>query len=283
MLDSFYTAIKAIRRTRWSPGASPRTVTPRGGERTRPLVFYRDLFCLRGRKNLNRARCPGEGPVRCARPQPDHPRRWAATERDPSRRRSERGPGRGQGGASGRRARPHDQAPRATPALGDRVLVGEQPPVDEEPAPNPAKQARRIEESLYLYWKGGASVAIHAADRGTGTRYFTGGPASTEDGTPKPALTAFRFPFVAERLSGARMRAWDGLRRRQACRAPLGRWRMADDQEAQREAEAVFNTGSGQGPGEAARSRRCRSEPGLAPARDTTPLTRVRVALRRTA
>ena len=28
------------------------------------------------------------------------------------------------------------------------------------------------------------------------------------DGTPKPALTAFRFPFVAERLSGARTRAW---------------------------------------------------------------------------
>ena len=53
------------------------------------------------------------------------------------------------------------------------------PPVDEEPAPNPQKQARRIEESLYLYWKGGASVAIMLQIRDSETPTSPGGPAFT--------------------------------------------------------------------------------------------------------
>ncbi len=75
--------------------------------------------------------------------------------------------------------------------------------------------------------------------------YFTGGTGLYfMDGTPKPALTAFRFPFVAERLSGARTRAWG--------RAPVagkllierrsggGEWRTIKRLNVKR--EAVFNT-----------------------------------------
>ena len=86
MLDSFYTAIKAIApsNTVVTGGLAPYGDPP-GGERTRPLVFYRDLLCLRGRKKLKPRALPREAPVRRARPPPDHPPRWAETERDPSR------------------------------------------------------------------------------------------------------------------------------------------------------------------------------------------------------
>ena len=63
----------------------------------------------------------------------------------------------------------------------------------------PAVQARYIAESLYLFWKAGAEVAINLKIRdgdssselpGTGLYYL--------NGKPKPAARAFSFPFVAD-------------------------------------------------------------------------------------
>jgi hypothetical protein len=73
-------------------------------------------------------------------------------------------------------------------------------------------QARWIEQTFYLYWKAGASVAINfeiqdvadLADVHAGLQsgvYFL-------DGRPKPSLTAFRFPFVTERVNRSTLRAW---------------------------------------------------------------------------
>ena len=75
-----------------------------------------------------------------------------------------------------------------------------------------AVQARWIEQSLYLFWKAGASAAINFQIRDSWERtdahaglqsgvYFT-------NGQPKPSLTAFRFPFVTERIGKRRVRAW---------------------------------------------------------------------------
>jgi hypothetical protein len=83
--------------------------------------------------------------------------------------------------------------------------------------PNPVgapllTQARWIEQSLYLFWKAGASVAINFRVR-DGTIYpdvrsgFQAGVYFV-DGRPKPALTAFRFPFVTERVNQRVLRAW---------------------------------------------------------------------------
>ena len=209
MLDSFYTAIKAI-------APSNKVVTgglapygdPPGGERTRPLVFYRDLLCLRGRKKLNRAPCP-------EKPQFDvlahHPITLRGGPRQSAIHRDDAGSADlGEVRKVLRAAeRAHTIEPGGRhPLWATEFWWASRPPVDEEPAPNPQKQAHRIEESLYLYWKGGASVAIMLQIR-DGEAYYTGGTGLYfQDGTPKPALTAFRFPFVADRLSGARTRAW---------------------------------------------------------------------------
>jgi hypothetical protein len=83
--------------------------------------------------------------------------------------------------------------------------------------PNPSGaplgvQARWIEESLYLFWKAGASAAINFIIRDTDERpTVRAGYQSAPffiDGRPKPALTAFRFPFVTERINKQVLRAW---------------------------------------------------------------------------
>jgi hypothetical protein len=83
--------------------------------------------------------------------------------------------------------------------------------------PNPVgaplgKQARWLEQSLYLFWKGGADTAINFAIRDS-TEFpdarngFQSGLFFL-DGRPKPALTAFRFPFVTERINKRSLGAW---------------------------------------------------------------------------
>jgi hypothetical protein len=83
--------------------------------------------------------------------------------------------------------------------------------------PNPvgaklATQARWIEQSMYLFWKAGASVAINfqiddALDRPNVHAGFQSG-IYFNDGRPKPSLTAFRFPFVTDRINTKTLLAW---------------------------------------------------------------------------
>jgi hypothetical protein len=83
--------------------------------------------------------------------------------------------------------------------------------------PNPSgsplnTQARWIEQSLYLFWKAGADTAINFTIRDatvfpTTRNGFQSGLYFL-DGSSKPALTAFRFPFVTERLNTKTVRAW---------------------------------------------------------------------------
>jgi MYXO-CTERM domain-containing protein len=83
--------------------------------------------------------------------------------------------------------------------------------------PNPVgapllTQARWIEQTFYLYWKAGADTAINfqivdSTDYPTTRNGFQSGLYFL-DGSPKPALTAFRFPFVTERIDKRTLRAW---------------------------------------------------------------------------
>jgi hypothetical protein len=73
-------------------------------------------------------------------------------------------------------------------------------------------QARWIEQSLYLFWKAGASTAINLMIGDTDyldhlRSGYQSGPYF-EDGRAKPSLTAFRFPFVTSRLSRSTLEAW---------------------------------------------------------------------------
>jgi hypothetical protein len=83
--------------------------------------------------------------------------------------------------------------------------------------PNPSgsnllTHARWIEQSLYLFWKGGASTAFNFVIGDVPTRPdvhagFQGG-AYFQDGRAKPALTAFQFPFVTSRINRTTLEAW---------------------------------------------------------------------------
>ena len=74
----------------------------------------------------------------------------------------------------------------------------------------PAKQARWLEQGLYLLWKQGASVAVNFLLRdephtglfspSTGVFFY--------NGQKKPSYTSFRFPFVTHRISNQRVGAW---------------------------------------------------------------------------
>jgi hypothetical protein len=73
-------------------------------------------------------------------------------------------------------------------------------------------QAAWIEQSLYLFWKAGASAAINFAIQDTTLYPVTRNGYQSGlyflNGQPKPALTAFRFPFVTERINKRKVRAW---------------------------------------------------------------------------
>jgi Cellulase (glycosyl hydrolase family 5) len=83
--------------------------------------------------------------------------------------------------------------------------------------PNPVgapllTQARWIEQTLYLYWKAGVSTAINFEIQDSTLYPVTRNGFQSGlyflDGSPKPALTAFRFPFVTERIDKRTLRAW---------------------------------------------------------------------------
>ena len=83
--------------------------------------------------------------------------------------------------------------------------------------PNPvgaplATQARWIEQSMYLFWKAGASAAIsfQIADSTLRPDVHAGLQAGVyfNDGRPKPSLTAFSFPFVTDRINSRKLLAW---------------------------------------------------------------------------
>jgi hypothetical protein len=75
------------------------------------------------------------------------------------------------------------------------------------------RQARWIEQAMYLAWKDGASAVINLEirDSTSGPHDQRGGADSGiffTDGRPKPSYTAFRFPFVTDRVNRRVIRAW---------------------------------------------------------------------------
>jgi len=109
-------------------------------------------------------------------------------------------------------------------------------------------QARWLEQSLYLLWRAGASAAFYLSVRdapyqpGDYTQVGSSG-ILYEDGTPKPALTAFRFPFVTSRVHRRKLIAWGrapaGGRLRIRSKA-AGHWETID--RIRVKAGAVFKT-----------------------------------------
>jgi hypothetical protein len=177
--------------------------------RTRPLKFMRDLFCLKGRKKLKKKRCPG-GEKYIVDIVSHHP---ITITGPPSQKAFH--PDDATSGDMGKVKRIVRAASRQNsiessgrvPIWVSEYWYRSKPPVN---AGVPLKKhARWIEQSLYIWWKKGVSMAIYNLIRDRPSfdpesafgLYF-------RDGEAKPAAKAFAFPFVADRKSKRKVVLW---------------------------------------------------------------------------
>jgi Cellulase (glycosyl hydrolase family 5) len=205
-------------------GDPPGGPYPPSGARSRPVQFWQHVLCVKPVKSKKKSKSKKPAPVKYARtPGCSGPVNFDVFGHHPI---DNTGGGPLKSGPT--------QYDASTPDLGRVVSVlrgaekagttnGGKHPVwvsefwwDSKP-PNPvgaklATQARWIEQSMYLFWKAGASVAINfqiddSNDRPNVHAGFQSG-VYFNDGRPKPSLTAFSFPFVTDRLNTKTLTAW---------------------------------------------------------------------------
>jgi hypothetical protein len=228
LLNSFYEGVKAAQPDATVIGGAlaPFGDAP-GGERTPPVLFLRQLLCLRGSR-LTRAACPhrahldalSDHPIAVGAPRESAastldvttPDMWRLTRvmREAERRRT--------------------VLPRGRKPLWVTEFWYDSDPPDPNGVPL-LRQARWYEQDLYMFWREGARVAIGLQLRdsaaGEGYPYTNQSGAFFLEGGAKPSATAFAFPFVARRADRGRVRVWGiaphaGRVRVQARRG--GRW-----------------------------------------------------------
>jgi hypothetical protein len=209
LVDSFYEGVK-----KGSPRAQvvAGSLAPFGDEpgesRTRPVLFARNLFCLEG-GILRKASCPE--PVRFDIFS-DHPIAVGAPDQSATSPFDVTTPDLGR---LTRILTKAEELGRAVPPAKKPLWVTEfwydSSPPDPTGVPL-ATQARWYEQAMYLFWEQGAEAAIalqlrdQPEGRSWATSYQSG--AFLLDGTPKPAATAFRFPFVAHRAGPFKVGVW---------------------------------------------------------------------------
>lgn len=185
---------------------------PPGEIRTRPLVFLRKLLCLNGK--LKGVACPekprfdilSHHPINLSGP----PRQSALDPDDVS------SPDLGnlvEVLRAAERQKTIESSRKRHPLWVTEFWWESFPDGGFAAIPGLNKHGRWIQEALYLFWKDGADVAINLQlvdspfdPQKPGATLQTG--LFLEDGTPKPAYTAFRFPFVIDRKSKRKLFAW---------------------------------------------------------------------------
>jgi hypothetical protein len=210
MLNAFYAGVKAgSPSTQVVTGGTAPYGDPAGGARTRPLTFWREVLCLN--EALGATTCPTRasfdvlahhaintsGAPTVPAVSPDDATVADLGELTAILNAAERAGTTGTGGAH--------------PLWVTELWWDSNPP---DPSGVPLKrQARWLEQSLYLLHKQGAAAVLYFRLQDTGaanpqaTRTESAGLLFA-DGAPKPAYTAFRFPFVTERKTKRRIVAW---------------------------------------------------------------------------
>lgn len=198
MLNSFYAGIHAVqpRAIVVSGGTAPYG-DPRGGRRSRPLVFLRDLLCLKGRNKLRPTKCKHRAKLDALAHHPINtsggPKRSASHPDDVATPDVKN---------VVRTLRKAERANRVRPGGHRQVWLTEfwwetRPP-DKCTGVPVKKHARWIKQALRSFKRQGASVAVNfllrdapyeKADCGRAT-FQTG--AFFADGDRKPAFRAFR-------------------------------------------------------------------------------------------
>jgi hypothetical protein len=216
MNNAFYAGIKSVHKSNQVIGSGLAPYgEPAGGSRTRPLQFWRKVFCLGDRKRLQPRKCVARDrrahidimahhPINTSGP----PSQSALHPDDASS---------ADVGKVTRVLRRAESTGRVLPA-GKRELWAtefwwESDPPDRKQGVPLDKHARYIAESMYLAWEGGASAVIalqirdsdvtqaNILERNASGAYFF-------DGRPKPAFRVYRFPFVADRQRNRKTILW---------------------------------------------------------------------------
>jgi hypothetical protein len=213
LLNAFYAGVNSVRRSNVvvTGGTAPYGDPP-GGNRMRPQIFLRKLFCLKRRRALDPTRCRNRPRLDVLAHHPIntiggpnsrslHPDDASTAEFKDVRR------------ILRAAERSHRVRPRGRRPLWATELWWESDPPDEFVGVKLRKHARWYQEALRVLWKQGARVVIllQVID----SPYDPGNPSATlqsgilfQNGDTKPAFRAVRFPFVTERRSRSRVRAW---------------------------------------------------------------------------
>jgi hypothetical protein len=205
MLNAVYDAVKGVNRANVvvAGGTAPFGDFGTHGSRMPPARFDRELFCVSG------------GPC-------SDPAKFDVLSHHPY---SVGGPNASASNADdvsvpdlGKLIAPLRRAERSGRVRGPKrhglwvtELSWDSSPPDPDGVPA-QKQARWLEESMYVLWRSGVDTVIWFLARDQlpvpsfGATYQSG--VFLNDGTPKPSATAFRFPFVADPLGHGRVRLW---------------------------------------------------------------------------
>jgi hypothetical protein len=207
MLNAFYDGVKKGQRGGVvMNGGTTAYGDPAGGQRMRPMVFLRNLFCLN--RKLKATKCPDK-------PHLDVVAHHPITDGSPTKHAFSRDD---VPIADFNRIRKVVKAAKRTHHIrpgGNHPLWVTELWWNTNP-PNrfgfPVKtQARWIEQAFYELWKQGASTVINLEIRDSPA----GDPANTlqsgiffHSNKKKPSYKTFRFPFVTHRKSKGRVGAW---------------------------------------------------------------------------
>ncbi|MGI9557922.1 MAG: hypothetical protein ACR2N5_08280 [Solirubrobacterales bacterium] len=188
-------------------GTAPYGDLKRRGRRTPPARFWRDVLCLKGKK-LKKAKCNKPAKFDIAGHNPINvggPNRAALNPDDVSTPDLAK---------IKRVLRAAERSGRVRPSGKKQIWATEiwwdsRPP--DPDAVSPERQAQRLAEALYVLWDQGARAVVWRLIRDQAPPpTFTAWSAGLyfADGTAKPALSAFEFPFVARPTSESRARVW---------------------------------------------------------------------------
>ncbi|MDP8909429.1 MAG: hypothetical protein M3N47_10025, partial [Chloroflexota bacterium] len=212
MLTGFYRGVKSVNRRTVvvTAGTAPFGDPQPGGGRIQPARFWRELLCLRrSRGKLRAAACPNRASFDVLSHHPysvGPPRRTALNPDDVSipdvRKLS-------------RLLRAAERLKRVLPRKRHQMWVTElsydsQPP-DPDGVPE-ATHARYLQEAFYLLWRQGVDTItwFQIRDQLPRPSYAATNQSGVffDDGRPKRAAAAFRFPLVAERAGRGSLRVW---------------------------------------------------------------------------
>jgi len=209
MLNAFYGSVKGVSSDNFvlTGGTAPYGDPP-GGRRMQPVTFWRELFCFKG-KHLRGTKCPDPAQLDAISHHPINvgsPRRKALSPDDAST------PDLGKIARILHKAERRGRVlPKGEKSFWATEIWWDSNPPDPDGVPE-AQHARWLAESLYLLWRQGVDTAIWFQIRDAAPEPSFGATPQTglflQDGTPKLAYEAFRFPFVGDRTGKRKVRVW---------------------------------------------------------------------------